>query len=115
MQNMIYRLRSYQNGVHGQFFIDVAAELERLAANTPCPCSNLSNAQNEVEALKGQATRTIAVLDGLEKIYQDEFQSLAEKSDKTDTAAFKYIYANQAIGVDKALKILQGARELAHI
>ncbi|MFH1027331.1 MAG: hypothetical protein V1791_04945 [Pseudomonadota bacterium] len=28
--DMITRLESYRNGVHGQFFLDVAAELERL-------------------------------------------------------------------------------------
>jgi hypothetical protein len=28
--SMINRLKSYQNGVHGQFFLEVAAELARL-------------------------------------------------------------------------------------
>jgi hypothetical protein len=30
MKNMIYRLRSYQNGVHGPFFLEVADRLEEL-------------------------------------------------------------------------------------
>jgi hypothetical protein len=30
IQNMIYRLKSYQNGIHGDFFLAVAHELERL-------------------------------------------------------------------------------------
>jgi len=38
---MINRLRSYRNGVHGQFFLDVADELERLQMeNTALSISN---------------------------------------------------------------------------
>ncbi|OHD24180.1 MAG: hypothetical protein A2Y38_24825 [Spirochaetes bacterium GWB1_59_5] len=33
MEKMISRLRSYQNGVHGAFFLEVAAKLEHLWRN----------------------------------------------------------------------------------
>jgi hypothetical protein len=114
--DMVARLRGYQNGVHGQFFLDVAAEIERLrAANSPCPCSDLSNSKNDAESCREALDRARKILDGLEKIYSDEFLKLAEKSDDADGDAFKYIYANQAIGVDKALDVLKGIRQLAQL
>lgn len=49
--DMVERLKSYQNGVHGQFFLDVAAEIERLRLmNTLC------NYSMDMESLRRDLT-----------------------------------------------------------
>lgn len=59
--------------------------------------------------------RMAHLLDALDKLFRDEFKSLADKSDKAETDALKYIYANQAIGINKALDILTGSRQLVGV
>lgn len=53
MQNMIYRLRSYQNGVHGAFFLEVAAKLEHLWLNAQpvVPEVDLESLRDEMKSI----------------------------------------------------------------
>lgn len=69
----------------------------------------------ENEELKKQLDRTSSLLNSLDSLIREEFKKLVDKSDNAENEAFKYIYANQAIGLGKALGFLQGARVLAGV